>query len=417
MPSNYANHVTTNLSPVLYCELGDASRDDTDPAVSLVGPGLTYSGDADSEDSVLLNGGTGALLGASDYVGRTDLGGLTIAPGRTMMGWARFGSLDSNSSLFGIANTGNDDFIEFLYITGSDIIRVRAETASGNTSFDSSSGPITAGEWNHWAVVLSAGNVLSVYRDGEAIAGSTGSLGRTSAGPLIHLGNGVSGVVNFLGAMQGWSYHNAALTADEVYGAYRAGAGLYELYRRDTPSGADTLVTTLPGYKLTHSLTDLLADSVGYYMVRAVSPCGVRDTDPVVNRFRRVAMDGSANLIDPAPNAPINLRLVQGPAGLVTARWAYRAINEEAAAAKFHVYVATGASAISYTTPDYTLTSVGLDNSQSLGTFANGTAVKCVVRAVTAGDVEETNTTEATGTADAAAPAVPSALTATVEAS
>lgn len=216
--------------------------------------------------------------------------------------------------------------------------------------------------------------------------------------------------------------YGVAWTAEQVKLLDNVAAGLtgqayYKIYTRPTVNGADTLVCSVPANVLTHTLEGLAAGSVGYYWVQAVSACGVADTDPRDLRLRRVAMDGSANLIDPAANTPYNLRIEQGVGGQLTARWAYRSAGAEAAATQFFVYVATGASAISYTTPTHTVTSVAQNNSQDLGTFADALAVKCVVRAATSGGVAETNTNEAAATADATAPAAPSALTATVEAS
>ncbi|MEO0477752.1 MAG: hypothetical protein AAF085_17545, partial [Planctomycetota bacterium] len=126
------------------------------------------------------------------------------------------------------------------------------------------------------------------------------------------------------------------------------------------------------------------------------------------SRLRRVAMDADNQLIPPAPNAPHGLKLTLGVNGLVTASWQHSDINSEADAAGFNVYLATGATPFDFDTVNH---SIDLPSkSVSLGTFADATTVRVIVRARTAGGIEETNTNETTATADALAPVAPASI-------
>ncbi|MEM6505414.1 MAG: hypothetical protein AAF711_08095, partial [Planctomycetota bacterium] len=183
----------------------------------------------------------------------------------------------------------------------------------------------------------------------------------------------------------------------------------YKLYRRTSQSGTDQLVATLSDSTLSYTLTGLLADTEAWYYVNAVSPCGVESTIKPASRMRRVAMDATNQLIAPAPNAPHGVKLDRGPGGLVTLFWQHTNDNGEIDAASFHVYVATGADAFDFNMPTHTINLPA--RSVGLGTFADSTTVRVVVRAVTSGSVEETNTNETTTTADAAAPVPPASIT------
>ncbi len=182
----------------------------------------------------------------------------------------------------------------------------------------------------------------------------------------------------------------------------------YRIYRRASVSAPSVLIDEVDGQTLSYDLSGLNPDSTQYYYIEAVSHCGIESVAAITNRLRRVAMDGDAVLIEPAPNAPYALALTPTSGGGMTASWRYRSDNAEATAAGFNIYIATGATPISYTTPDFAVGSSTLQ--QALGTFAEGTTVKCVVRARTSAGIEETNTTQATATAKVDAPDAPTAL-------
>lgn len=378
---------------------------------------VVTSGSASAAASSAINGQDKACsLNGATWLNKT--GAATAIGGSfSVCAVVKWGVLNSGWAMV-ISTDEGDDY--FTLQRRNNVIAVRAEVAGTTVGVDSTI-TIVADTWYRVVFTYDAGSGTSkIYVDGEDVTDSATIAASVSGDNLVTIGaDGTGGSVPFTGQVQGIGFASVAWSAGVAAGldAAAAGEARYELLRRDTPSGADTLVAVLPAGTLTHTVEGLADDSVGYYWVRAVSGCNVRDNMPVSGRLRRVALEGDGDLIDPAPNAPYNVRLVQGPSGLVTARWAYRPDGAEAVATKFHVYYATGASAISYASPDFTVSTVAQDNSQALGTFANGTAVKCVVRAVTAGDVEETNTNEATGTADAAAPTVPKLITVTGEAS
>ena len=176
---------------------------------------------------------------------------------------------------------------------------------------------------------------------------------------------------------------------------------LYRIYRRWARDGADELLTTVAAGLGTVTLTGMAAGSRQWLSVRAVSAQGVIDGGPV--RLVRAAFDGSAELIPSVPNQPSGLALTCGAGGAVTASWRYDATGQEVAPSKFHVYVAQNGAAFNFASP---LVIVGYaaapSHSTGLGAFADGTLVRCVVRAVSADDVEDQNQAEAVTWARAA---------------
>jgi hypothetical protein len=176
---------------------------------------------------------------------------------------------------------------------------------------------------------------------------------------------------------------------------------IYRIYRRWGRDGADELLTTVAAGLGTVTLAGMAAGSRQWLSVRAVSAQGVIDGGPV--RLVRAAFDGSAELIASAPNAPSGLTLAAEAGGVVRASWRYDATRQEVAPTKFHVYVAQGDAAVNFTSP---LVIVGYASAQShstgLGSFADGTLVRCVVRSVSEDDVEDQNQAEAVTWARAA---------------
>lgn len=184
----------------------------------------------------------------------------------------------------------------------------------------------------------------------------------------------------------------------------------YNVYVRSTINGSDTLVQFVP--KLTEELVvdGLANDSVQWYHVKAVTACAVEDVEPI--RLKRVAFDSAGNLILPVPNAPVGLVLTLGAGGQVTASWRYIDQNQCAAPTQFNVYVATGATPFDYDTVDHVVSFANRDRfTQDLGTFADTTVVRVVVRAQASSGAEEDNTTAVQVTADAAAPDPANAIT------
>jgi len=157
-----------------------------------------------------------------------------------------------------------------------------------------------------------------------------------------------------------------------------------------------------------YTVTGAAGSQVWVYVV-AVTPCAVGDTDPIRPKLVRVAFDALGALILPVPNAPIALTLTPGPAGLVTANWAYKKLAQEVAPDSFNIYTTTDANPFNFTTP---AGSVAFTSRASFAAnFTHGQLARFVVRAVSAAGTEEANTIEAQATADTQAPAAPTDLT------
>jgi hypothetical protein len=185
----------------------------------------------------------------------------------------------------------------------------------------------------------------------------------------------------------------------------------YEVYKRTALDGADTLIATLIAGSGAYLVTGA-SGGVAWYWARAFTRRGIPDAESIRSKLTRVAFDSLGALVLPAPNAPTGLSIVRGSGGLMTAQWGYSRNNEPAAVDHFDVFVATGATAMNYTAADYQVTASGGQRYQrSLGTFANGTTVRCVVRSVAASAASETNTTEASAVADALGPDAVAAMT------
>ncbi len=192
-------------------------------------------------------------------------------------------------------------------------------------------------------------------------------------------------------------------------------AGVYHVISQPTPDiGAiKTTLAVLPA-GTTQYLLSGTPNSEQWVYIRAVNACGVPDADPIRPKLRRVAFDASGNLIPDAPNAPKGLRLSVGAGGLVAARWTYIPTGQMAPPSAFNVYVTTGALPFDYNTPAATVPATGAREYSYSDTFADGTTVRVVVRAVSAAGGEESNTAEVSTIADAQAPAFPEELIAEV---
>ncbi|MEM6258039.1 MAG: hypothetical protein AAGI37_06960 [Planctomycetota bacterium] len=359
--------------------------------------------------------------------------------------WGRIGS--QGSSLINIATAEHLDAIDYVHNNGAQgtkYIGVGGDShigATGHRRASLSTGDIIVepGATRGWVAFLIACPVdqknnaqLNTGTDAATYAASTGTALREGVDahyPYREAGRAQPSTDPISGAVldpergqlrtsgvfittsstgiraRAWGDDGNVPLVDQTY-EYTIG---YKLYRRTSQSGTDQLVATLSDSTLSYTLTGLLADTEAWYYVNAVSPCGVESTIKPASRMRRVAMDATNQLIAPAPNAPHGVKLDRGPGGLVTLFWQHTNDNGEIDAASFHVYVATGADAFDFNTPTHTINLPA--RSVGLGTFADSTTVRVVVRAVTSGSVEETNTNETTTTADAAAPVPPASIT------
>jgi len=162
----------------------------------------------------------------------------------------------------------------------------------------------------------------------------------------------------------------------------------YRVYKRTIPDGPDELVTTLAAGVASFSYTGSPHERVWLH-VRAVNANDTEDVDPV--RLAFAAFDVNGDYIDPVPAAPFALQLSPGAGGAVSASWSH---NQRGAAEPqtFNLYVATGADQFDFSTPDYTLSySQASRYTKAIGSYADGTVVRCVVRAATSGGAEEAN--------------------------
>jgi len=177
----------------------------------------------------------------------------------------------------------------------------------------------------------------------------------------------------------------------------------YNVYKRLLPDAESVFVAFVPAGTEEYVATGFSAGSEQWFFVKAVSRCDVEDDEPI--RLRRVAFDSLGNLILAVPNAPIGLSLECGAAGAITASFSYITNNQEAEPVRFNVYVATGSSAFNFASPTAQVTyTQRYRYSASLGTFADLTTMRVIVRAEAAGPAEEKNLNEVTAIADAAAP-------------
>lgn len=178
----------------------------------------------------------------------------------------------------------------------------------------------------------------------------------------------------------------------------------YEVMRRVT--GGDDVLVASAGPGELQAVVAGIDNSAENFYVCAYNRVNLPDRDPIDGDLRLIAFDTEGDLIVPVPSAVRDLRLVAKAGGMVTAEWEQRSRRGTPAAASFNVYVATEMDDVIFTTPTHAgVVSVSRPRSLSLGTFLHGTVVKTVVRAVSADGAEETNTNQATATADSQSPA------------
>ncbi len=188
----------------------------------------------------------------------------------------------------------------------------------------------------------------------------------------------------------------------------------YRIYTRTNRDAPSVLLASVPAGTASYDMTGLANGSIRYAHVKAVSACDVEDDDAVGKRkLVRVEIDDNGDLVGAVPNRPIQLRLERLASGRIVAEWTYHDAGQSIEPSAFNVYVATGSSAFDFDTPTHTVSYLkGKQSfSQDLGTFADGTQVRVVVRARSSANNEESNQVTATATSDATAPDAPSSLT------
>lgn len=148
------------------------------------------------------------------------------------------------------------------------------------------------------------------------------------------------------------------------------------------------------------------ASTAYVYRLTAVSGGGVENwTDEVA---AAAEFDASGNWVGARPNSPADLRVAPAEGGTFVLRWTYGRQGEQAEPACFHVYHDGGTGTVDFET---VVATVAYRRGRfhycyhSEG-FANGTRVRWVVRAVSAGQVEDANAQAVSGWADAQAPPI-----------
>ncbi|MBI1369053.1 MAG: hypothetical protein GC162_10415 [Planctomycetes bacterium] len=183
----------------------------------------------------------------------------------------------------------------------------------------------------------------------------------------------------------------------------------YNIYARPTDTAEDELIAVAPAGVNSIDLTDFAAGSTQLVSVRSVNRCGVEDDDAAP--VRQVSFDDDGNLILPAPNTVIELRLKVAAGGEVTAVWLYRENGQSVAPDRFNVYITTGDDAFDFGTVDAAVSySPSRQFSQAIGTYAHGTRVRVAVESVSADGIAQVAKRIASIVVDASAPDQPTGL-------
>jgi len=282
---------------------------------------------------------------------------------------------------------------------------------------DATSGSLTTSDQTRAVLLTSGTSAAAALRSGSglvkaAIDGGYAVAGGHVTGPAD--GELLNPAALLTALLAGWTLGEAVLLAAPVINSSWRVIGDplgvvtfprqgYHVYQRPTRNATDTLVAIVPANVATVDLDGYADGSEQFVQARAVSRCGVEDTAGL--RLRRVAFGDVGDLILPTPNPPVGLKLERGADGEVNAVWAYRTDRQPAAPAQFNVYVATGVASIDYGSIDHTVTASGARRyTKSLGTFPDGTQVRCGVRSQAASGAEDPNRATAVTVADALAP-------------
>lgn len=303
--------------------------------------------------------------------------------------------------------TTHGQAVEFSEDTGNDM------SVAGQTKALLVSGGASTAD----AIRSGTGLIKTAIATGGVYAFAIGYVGAPTSAQLLNPAALIAALRN------GWTWAEAlAVAAPVINSTWRAiGDPLgycpmplqgYNIIKRDIDGGADQLVMIKVAGSTTAVVTGMPSSSIKHFHVRAISPCGVIDVEPI--RQKRVEFDGSGNIVLPAPNPPFGLTLHLGLAGKVIATWTYSAANQDVPPEVFDVYVAQDAAAFNFgaatATENYNAGKRAY--SKDLGTFADLTLVKVVVRskAAVAAGVEEGNHIMVQIRADDAAPDVPQSL-------
>jgi len=185
-------------------------------------------------------------------------------------------------------------------------------------------------------------------------------------------------------------------------------AGGYNLYRSEgetpdtdnaIPVGATSATASPPTAIRNYVGYPFAASTVYRLWVRAIGKGGAEESYPTDTI--RIEADGGGDPLDEVPNSPIRLSVSPRPDGKMLLTWSYDDRGEQTAVGQYKVYHDNGTGTMDWATP------IGATKARAFltGAYANGTTVAFGVRAESADGAQETNTTTASGVADATGPA------------
>lgn len=210
----------------------------------------------------------------------------------------------------------------------------------------------------------------------------------------------------------GWTPAGIAAGSVLLAGEGWRGGGRTMLFKGTTRSSIDRNypVGTAGSDAASIALREGVELAVGTHYFQAV-PFGPGGAAAVVDATRPqivavVVTDDGLDLLRPA--FPRGLRAQAIAAGYIRLTWEFVAMRSRPVPASFAVYCDSGSGTVDYDTPLSTVRARIGRGGEGLYTmasqFADGLAVKFVVRAVTKGGVDDGNVVEATATADAQEP-------------
>jgi len=207
----------------------------------------------------------------------------------------------------------------------------------------------------------------------------------------IFCGFTAKGIADAMPALGGWGFARRA----GGYNLYR-GEGATPTVNYDLAVGAasasQSQIANFPTYPYSVS-------TIHWLGIRAISPGGAEEAN--TDRVLRIETDADGVPLGLVPNPPVNLAVYPRAGGIFVIAWEHDPRREQTPPASWRVYHDNGTGTMNWTTPIATVTGTGYVT----GAYADETTVKFGARALSAADVEETNTNVVSAVADAAGPA------------
>jgi len=147
----------------------------------------------------------------------------------------------------------------------------------------------------------------------------------------------------------------------------------------------------------------LAANTIHHYIQRQISGCGLESED---SQSCIVRIDANGDMLDAAPNAPLDLQIFGAAGGKFLLRWRYAPSSQDVAPTGFRVYIDSGAG-FDFESPDATI-SYGLGGDGEFNwtsdALSEGSSYKFCVRSYVTAGGESQNTNYVSGVADATGP-------------